>query len=192
MRLLSPRQAAASCSIALAPVLKRRKFVYLPSPLSIISGGVHRIWERRKEGKKGWVPLCYLLSMYSFWLHPVSCSTVGGDGCFIRSAFGQALVQALNPNRSSSLDGHRGCKFNYSLVEMRPNGGGDTPIRGLGSSPRGPPGPPNRLRIQGYQKCGRCPPSPFTTPPTTLTPVKCWSPIRLRSFLTTSSPRASY
>jgi len=143
-----------------------------------------------KEGKKWQVPLCYLLPMFPFWLHQVNRSTVCGDGCFIRSAFGQTLVRALNTHRVSSQEGHPWCIFNYNLAEIRPNGRGGSPSWGLGSSPRGPPRPPNRLLIQGYQKCDRRPPPPSITLPTTLTRLKCW-PTSVRSFPTIALPRAS-
>jgi len=71
-----------------------------------------------------------LLSVASVWLTQVDRSTVCADACFIRSAFRKTLVRALNPDGSSSHDCHRGCIFNYSLVEVRLNGGGGSPFGG--------------------------------------------------------------
>ena len=87
-----------------------------------------------------------MLSIANMFLDPASRSTVCGDGCFIRSAFGQTLVRALNPDKSSSQDGHRWGVFNYNLEEMKPNGG--SPRRGLGSSLRGPLGLPSGLSYE--------------------------------------------
>ena len=160
----------------------------MPSPLTIISGGVNRVGERRKEGVGSSV-----LSIANVFLLAPSGEQLQSVAMAVLSAarLDKLSYEPRTRTGARARDGHLTCIFNYNPAEKRPNGGDGSPRRGLGISPRGPPGPPCGLRIEGYQKCDRCPPSPFTTLPTTLTRLKCWPPTRLKSFLTTSSLKPS-